>query len=68
MAIHPAQVPVINEVFTPSPEAIARAKAIVAAFDAAPGAGVLSVDGQMLDLPHWKRAKKLLAQAEARRA
>jgi citrate lyase subunit beta/citryl-CoA lyase len=61
MAIHPAQVPVINEVFTPSPEAIARATA----FDAAPGAGVLSVDGQMLDLPHWKRAKKLLAQAEA---
>jgi citrate lyase subunit beta / citryl-CoA lyase len=66
MAIHPAQVSVINEIFTPSPEAIARAKAIVAAFDAAPGAGVLSVDGQMLDLPHWKRAKKLLAQAGAR--
>jgi citrate lyase subunit beta/citryl-CoA lyase len=68
MAIHPAQVAVINEVFTPSPEAIARAKAIVAAFDAAPGAGVLSVDGQMLDLPHWKRAKKLLAQADVRSA
>jgi len=68
MAIHPAQVAVINEVFTPSPEAVARARAIVAAFDAAPGAGVLSVDGQMLDLPHWKRAKKLLAQAEARPA
>ena len=65
MAIHPAQVAVINAVFTPSPEAIARAKAIVAAFDAAPGAGVLSVDGQMLDLPHWKRAKKLLAQVDA---
>jgi citrate lyase subunit beta/citryl-CoA lyase len=66
MAIHPAQVPVINDVFTPSPDAIARAQAIVAAFDAAPGAGVISVDGQMLDLPHWKRAKKLLAQANPR--
>jgi len=60
MAIHPAQVPVMNEVFSPSPEAIARARAIVAAFEAAPGAGVLSVDGEMLDLPHLKRARKVL--------
>jgi citrate lyase subunit beta/citryl-CoA lyase len=63
MAIHPAQVPVINEVFTPAPEAVARARAIVAAFEAAPGAGVLSVDGKMLDLPHLKLARKLLARA-----
>jgi citrate lyase subunit beta/citryl-CoA lyase len=65
MAIHPAQVSVINEVFTPSPESVARAKAIVAAFDAVPGVGVLSLDGQMLDLPHWTRAKKLLARADS---
>jgi citrate lyase subunit beta/citryl-CoA lyase len=63
MAIHPGQVSVINEIFSPSPEAIARARAIVAAFEAAPGAGVLSVDGQMLDLPHLKRARKVLARA-----
>ena len=60
MAIHPAQVPVINEVFSVSPEAIARARAIVAAFEAAPGAGVVALDGEMLDLPHLKRAKRLL--------
>jgi citrate lyase subunit beta/citryl-CoA lyase len=63
MAIHPAQVPVINEVFFPPPEAIARARAIVAAFEASPGAGVLSVDGEMLDLPHLKRAQKVLQRA-----
>jgi citrate lyase subunit beta/citryl-CoA lyase len=63
MAIHPAQVPVINEVFSVSPEAIARARAIVAAFEAAPGAGVVALDGEMLDLPHLKRAKRLLDSA-----
>jgi citrate lyase subunit beta/citryl-CoA lyase len=67
MAIHPAQVPVINEIFSPSPEAVARATAIVAAFSAAPGAGVLSLDGEMLDLPHLKRARRLLEQAGAAR-
>jgi citrate lyase subunit beta/citryl-CoA lyase len=63
MAIHPAQVPVINAVFTPSAEAVAHAQAVIAAFDAAPGAGVVALDGEMLDLPHWTRAKKLLALA-----
>ncbi len=63
MAIHPAQISVINEVYTPSMEAIARARAVIAAFDAAPGAGVVSLDGEMLDLPHWTRAKKTLARA-----
>jgi citrate lyase subunit beta/citryl-CoA lyase len=63
MAIHPAQAPIINEVFTPSAQAIERAKAVIAAFDATPGAGVVSLDGEMLDLPHWNRAKKLLARA-----
>lgn len=65
MAIHPGQVPIINAVFTPSPEAIAHAKAVIAAFDAAPGAGVVSLDGEMLDLPHWTRAKKVLERAGA---
>jgi len=63
MAIHPAQVPVINAVFSVSPEAIARARAVVAAFDAAPGAGVVALDGEMLDLPHLMRAKRLLDSA-----
>ena len=62
MAIHPAQIPVINEVFTPTPEALARARAIIAAFDAAPGAGVVALDGEMLDRPHQLRAQRTLAR------
>lgn len=63
MAIHPAQIPVINEVFTPTPEAVARARAIIAAFDASPGAGVVALDGEMLDRPHRLRAERILARA-----
>ena len=57
LAIHPAQVPVINEVFTPSAEQIAKAKAIVAAFAAQPGAGTVGIDGKMYDRPHLVRAQ-----------
>jgi len=63
MAIHPAQVPIINEVFTPTADAIAKARAIVAAFASAPGAGVVGLDGVMYDRPHLVRAKQLLANA-----
>lgn len=63
MAIHPTQAPVINAAFTPSPEAIAHARAIIAAFEANPGAGVLSLDGKMIDLPHWKQARRILDRA-----
>ncbi|MBL8589512.1 MAG: CoA ester lyase [Methylobacteriaceae bacterium] len=62
MAIHPDQVAIINEVFTPSGAEVARARAIVAAFAANPTAGVLGVDGEMLDRPHLKRAERLLAR------
>jgi citrate lyase subunit beta/citryl-CoA lyase len=65
LAIHPAQVAVINAVFTPTAEAIDQAKAVVAAFAAAPGAGVVGVGGAMLDRPHLIRAERLLAQARA---
>jgi citrate lyase subunit beta/citryl-CoA lyase len=63
MAIHPAQVPVINEAFTPSPEAIARAQAVLDAFKANPEAGVVGVEGEMLDRPHLLRAERLLRRA-----
>jgi citrate lyase subunit beta/citryl-CoA lyase len=63
MAIHPAQVPVINEAFTPSQEAIERAQAVIDAFQANPGAGVVGVDGEMLDRPHLLRAERLLKRA-----
>lgn len=65
MAIHPAQVPVINEVFTPSEDAIAGAWRIVDAFAAAGDPGVVGLDGEMLDRPHLRRAEKLLARARA---
>jgi citrate lyase subunit beta / citryl-CoA lyase len=64
LAIHPAQVPIINEVFTPSPEAVARAQRIVDAFAADPNAGVIGLDGVMLDRPHLARAQQVLAQAK----
>ncbi|HYA06705.1 MAG TPA: CoA ester lyase [Xanthobacteraceae bacterium] len=63
MAIHPAQVPIINEVFTPSAAALERAQAIVAAFAKNPDAGVVGIGGVMYDRPHLIRAKQLLAHA-----
>lgn len=66
MAIHPAQVAVINEVFTPSDAAVARARAIVAAFAANPDLGVIGIDGEMVDMPHLKRAERLLRRVSAR--
>jgi len=65
LAIHPAQVPVINEVFTPTPEAVAHAREIVAAFEAQPGAGVVGIGGKMYDRPHLSRALSVLARAGA---
>ena len=63
MAIHPAQVPIINHAFTPSPEEVEHARRVVVAFAAAPGAGALSLDGKMIDAPHLKAARALLARA-----
>lgn len=62
MAIHPAQVPIINAAFAPSEADIANARAVVAAFDANPDAGALQLDGRMIDAPHLKQAKAVLAQ------
>jgi len=65
MAIHPAQVPVINEVFTPSAAAVAEARAVIAAFEANPDRGTVGIDGVMYDRPHLERARQLLARATA---
>jgi citrate lyase subunit beta/citryl-CoA lyase len=64
LAIHPAQVPVINAVFTPTPAALAQAQAVVDAFAAAPGAGVVGIGGVMYDRPHLAKAQQLLARAK----
>jgi len=63
LAIHPAQVRPINEAFSPTHEQLAHARAIVAAFAADPTAGVLSVDGKMIDKPHLIQAQRTLERA-----
>jgi citrate lyase subunit beta/citryl-CoA lyase len=65
LAIHPGQVAIINDAFTPTPEEVALSQQIVAAFAAAPEAGVLSIRGHMVDRPHLTRAERILARAEA---
>jgi citrate lyase subunit beta/citryl-CoA lyase len=65
MAIHPAQVPIINDVFTPAPEAIATAQSVIAAFAANPSAGVVAIGGVMYDRPHLTRAERLLARIKS---
>lgn len=63
--IHPNQVPVVQEAFTPSAEAIAYAKRIVETFEASQkeGKGAYSLDGKMIDMPLLKNAQKVLARA-----
>lgn len=65
LAIHPAQVAGINESFLPSPEDIAHAQRVIAAFADNPGAGTVGLDGKMIDIPHQKAAERTLAQARA---
>ncbi|SHN57922.1 HpcH/HpaI aldolase/citrate lyase family protein [Erythrobacter sanguineus] len=64
LAIHPAQVDPINAAFTPSAQELAHARAIVQAFADHPGAGVVALDGAMLDRPHLALAQRLLAEAK----
>jgi citrate lyase subunit beta/citryl-CoA lyase len=63
LAIHPAQVGAINAAFTPSAAEVEHARAIVEAFEAQPDAGVLSVDGRMVDRPHLVQARRILDRA-----
>ena len=63
LAIHPSQVGVINAAFTPSEEEMRHAEEIVAAFEAHPDAGVLSVGGSMVDRPHLLQARRVLERA-----
>jgi citrate lyase subunit beta / citryl-CoA lyase len=65
IAIHPDQVAAINASFSPSVDDVAFAERVVAAFSAAPGVGVVGLDGKMLDIPHLKQAEQVLARAAA---
>ena len=64
LAIHPAQVAAINAAFTPAPDEVLHARAIVDAFEAQPDAGVLSVGGKMVDRPHLVQARRVLERSQ----
>ena len=61
--IHPAQIDPVNDAFTPSPERLRWAERVNAAFAANPDSGVFALDGKMIDRPHWKLARRILAAA-----
>jgi len=63
IAIHPGQSAVINEAFTPSDEDVAFAQRVVDLFEQNPGMGTIGLDGKMLDMPHLKQARNVLAMA-----
>ncbi|POP52851.1 HpcH/HpaI aldolase/citrate lyase family protein [Zhongshania marina] len=65
IAIHPNQVDIINECFSPSAADIAHAKAVIAAFAENPGKGTVGLNGKMLDRPHQVQAERILSLAEA---
>ena len=64
LAIHPAQLAIINEAFQPDEKEIERARRIVALFEAQPDAGTLALDGQMIDRPHLMQAERVLAAVD----
>lgn len=66
ITIHPDQVPIVNEAFTPSADELAEAQELVAAFDQAQREGrmAFSFRGQMVDVPHLNRARTIIARAE----
>lgn len=64
LAIHPDQVAIINAAFTPSAGEVEHAEAVVAAFEAHPDAGTLSVGGRMVDRPHLEQALRILKRVE----
>ena len=66
LAIHPDQIAIINECFTPSTAEVAYATRVVQLFADNPGVAALALDGRMLDLPHLRLARKILAQAKDR--
>jgi citrate lyase subunit beta/citryl-CoA lyase len=66
-AIHPMQVPILNEEFSPAPEEVERAQRLVAAYETAyaQGLGAVQFEGAMIDVPVVQRAKNVLARAAA---
>ncbi|MDX1517279.1 MAG: aldolase/citrate lyase family protein, partial [Woeseiaceae bacterium] len=67
LAIHPAQVDVINAAFTPTQQEVERAERIIALFDDNPDAGTLGMDGEMLDRPHLLAAERIVALSKSKK-
>jgi citrate lyase subunit beta/citryl-CoA lyase len=63
IAIHPDQVAIIHEVFTPTAQEVEWAKRVIDTFESNPNSGVLTLDGKMLDKPHLVLARRLMARA-----
>lgn len=61
--IHPDHVDPVNAAFTPTDEEITWARAVIAAFEDNPGMGVVTIDGMMIDKPHERAARKIIASA-----
>ncbi|TNE35807.1 MAG: CoA ester lyase [Alphaproteobacteria bacterium] len=64
IAIHPAQCEVINRAFTPTDEEVAHARKVIDIFEQNPGLGTVGLDGKMLDMPHLKQARNVMALYE----
>ncbi len=64
LAIHPAQVPIINKSFMPTAAQLRHAEAVIQAFADSPGEGAVQVNGKMTDIPHLKQAENILALNE----
>jgi len=64
IAIHPDQCAVINRAFTPSDEEVAHARRVIELFEKNPGMGTVGMDGKMLDMPHLKQARNVVALAD----
>ena len=67
LAIHPAQIDVINTAFIPTNKEVENAARIVALFAENPGAGTVAMDGKMIDRPHLTQARRLLKMAQQAR-
>ncbi|MGI9235612.1 MAG: HpcH/HpaI aldolase/citrate lyase family protein [Woeseiaceae bacterium] len=68
LAIHPAQVEVINAAFLPTAADVERAERIVALFDKNPEAGTIGLDGRMIDRPHLEQARRILAASQQKQS
>ena len=64
LAIHPGQIEAINRAFTPTPEQVDHARAIIQAFKDNPGQGAIKLNGQMIDIPHLKMAHSIVSRAD----